>query len=64
MSIAKDRKVTSYQESSMSLVVLFMKLRFFHYAFLISSNFIKTTNDISLDSWIYFLPFGFSPVTL
>jgi hypothetical protein len=30
---------------------------------LIRSNFIKTTYDISLDSQIYFLPLGFSPLT-
>ena len=29
--------------------------------YLIRSNFIKTTYDISLDSWISFLPLGFSP---
>jgi len=29
--------------------------------YLIRSNFIKTTYDISLDSQISFLPFGFSP---
>jgi hypothetical protein len=30
-------------------------------SYLIRSNFIKTTYDISLDSWISFLPLGFSP---
>ena len=30
---------------------------------LIRSNFIKTTYDISLDSQISFLPLGFSPTT-
>jgi len=36
-----------------------MKLHLF--SFLIRSNFIKTTYDISLDSQISFLPLGFSP---
>merc|ERR1712196_159294 len=31
--------------------------------YLIRSNFIKTTYDISLDSQISFLPLGFSPTT-
>jgi hypothetical protein len=31
--------------------------------FLIRSNFRKTTYDISLDSWISFLPLGFSPAS-
>jgi len=39
----------------------FVKNRLSHCPYLISSNFIKTTNDISLDSCISFLPFGFSP---
>jgi hypothetical protein len=43
-------------------VVLDMKLLLaFGCPYLIRSNFIKTTYDISLDSWISFLPLGFSP---
>jgi hypothetical protein len=36
-------------------------ISFFGCPYLIRSNFIKTTYDISLDSWISFLPLGFSP---
>jgi len=37
------------------------KLLPFYLPYLIRSNFIKTTYDISLDSQISFLPLGFSP---
>ena len=40
---------------------LVWKLLPFYLPYLIRSNFIKTTYDISLDSQISFLPLGFSP---
>jgi hypothetical protein len=48
-----------FYEMSIGSCLLFMKLASLPY--LIRSNFIKTTYDISLDSQISFLPLGFSP---
>ena len=41
---------------------LSLKLASNNLPYLIRSNFIKTTYDISLDSQISFLPLGFSPL--
>ena len=49
-------KIEDLGKEKESIVVGFFVCRF-----LIRSNFIKTTYDISLDSQISFLPFGFSP---